>query len=635
LEAFIKCIESADWAPIFCFSSVSDSLNYFYEQFYRAMSVIPVSFVKIKNSTKPWITPVVLDLINKRWCAYRQKNFPLYVHYKEKVKKEIFKSKKLWSNKMCKSSKGLWSVVNDIRGQKVSNNATQIVSLFSDVHDAVNSINVFFSTFFAESDFFQMLPTNQENVEICNDSTVSALLSVSKTNKAIGSDNIPALLLKLSASYVSRPLCAIFNQSFRSASVPSCLKIADVCPIPKSSPVKRNELRPISLLPVIGKYCENLIVKKFYPSLIQHIDSSQFAYKKKSSTVHALITLHDRILSSLDDTDVIGVRVIAFDLSHAFDCIPHHILLQRIAALDFPQKNYFVNWLNAYLSNRQQRVRLGEMRSCLTNVTSGVPQGSILGPLLFSIFMSTFCAKDLNVSVIKYADDVSIVVPVLKDAPDDLVLFNQEIDNFKLWCQENRMIINVRKTKVMNVCFRADPLSCVPDFDNVTSLKILGIIMNNKLNWSDHFDYVSSKVSRRLYILRVLKSLLSHDDLVHVFNHCIRSLIEYASPVFLNPGSVLDNKLLKLCKRAFRVIHGVDTLSCKYCSMFDLRHRREKSALSIFLSALHDPNHVIHPLLPKLSKRSSRVILPTINTTRRANGFIFSTCLIYNRICNL
>ena len=133
IDAFVSSIEYVDWSPIFTHSCVSDSLTYFYEQFYKAMSVIPVSFVKIKPQTKPWITPVVLDLINKRWRAYREKHFSLYAHYKDKVKKEIFKSKRLWSNRMCKTPRGLWSFVNDVRGLKTSKSMNQIVSLFSDV----------------------------------------------------------------------------------------------------------------------------------------------------------------------------------------------------------------------------------------------------------------------------------------------------------------------------------------------------------------------------------------------------------------------------------------------------------------------------------------------------------------------
>ena len=145
--------------------------------------------------------------------------------------------------------------------------------------------------------------------------------------------------------------------------------------------------------------------------MFNSFDDCQFAYKPKSSTVCALLTIQESILKYLDDPDIGGVRVITFDMSHAFDSVSHEILLNRIASLDFSGCVMFNRWLRDYLSNRMQRVRFGESVSSFCDVKSGVPQGSILGPYLFSVFMSTFSAVHPVTVIVKYADDATLVVP--------------------------------------------------------------------------------------------------------------------------------------------------------------------------------------------------------------------------------
>ena len=157
---------------------------------------------------------------------------------------------------------------------------------------------------------------------------------------------------------------------------------------------------------------------------------------------------------------------------------------------------------------------------------------------------------------------------------------------------------------------------------------MLGLFFNSKLTWRDHFRHEICKASRRLYVLCILKSVLSHDQLIPVFNSLIYSLLDYASPVFLNAGSVLDSQLTALCKRAFRIIHGSFCRNCPHCSLPDVETRRKDlvtpwTVYSVYCTCTHS-------LLPQLSHRSNRLILPRAKTTRRITSFIFSCSEIYN-----
>lgn len=629
VDAFCRNVACINWSAIQDASSVHDAIEYFYDHFSQAMSAIPVSFVKLSSKTKPWVTPVLLDLINKRWQAYRQKNFILYNHYKVKVKREIMKSKRIWSNRMCTTVKGVWSVVREIRNKNVCSSASQIVSLFPNALDAVESLNAMFSSSFVDSSSTMSLDCSVNPV-ICDSDVVLKILRDLRTDKASGSDNIPPTLLKATAHDICAPLCHIFNLSFAHACVPDVWKIADICPIPKVLPVNKAQLRPISLLPILSKLLEKVVLKFYRESLLDHYDKDQFSYRPLSSTVCSLITIQDHVLKFLDDCDVAGVRIITFDMSRAFDCVPHNLLLQRLCELKFPFYESFVNWISSYLTNRKQRVRLFQTTSTLTDVTSGVPQGSVLGPYLFALYMSSYHSCGQYTRVVKYADDVTIIVPVFKRDVNDLVHVLSEVQHFMLWCANNGMKINNSKTKCMNIHFGLQSLTVVPDIQNVTVLKILGVFFNNKLTWSEHFDFICSKVSRRLYVLRVLKSLFSHDELVHVFYSIIRSLMEYACPVFLNPGSVLENKFLSVCKRAYRIIHGSNVYNCGKCDLLNIAMRRKVLTLRLFTDALKHHNHSLHSLLPKPSYRSQRLLLPHVRCSRRLKAFVIAGAVFYN-----
>ena len=287
VNAFCKRMSEVDWTDFYQFTDVNNCTEYFYDKFSIAMSEIPVSFVKTTERTKPWITPLVIDLINKRWKAFHEKNFILYNHYKKKVKSEIHKCKIVWSNRMRSSSKGIWSIVKEIRGKNDVNSSQHILSCFPNADVAVEHVNTVFSEFFHCTDetTFDHCTISTNDINLCNPVTVLTELEKLRTDKSKGSDQIPPYLLKLSATDICEPVSFIYNMSFRSATVPDVWKLADVIPIPKSLPVRIDNLRPISLLPILSKGLEKLILKKYHEHLMATFDESQYAYRRKSSTV--------------------------------------------------------------------------------------------------------------------------------------------------------------------------------------------------------------------------------------------------------------------------------------------------------------------------------------------------------------
>jgi len=631
LSFFQKVLSDVDWSCVTNSNDIDICVSHFYDIFYRALSSLPISFVKFTPRTKPWITPVVIHLINKRWKAYREKDFSLYNHYKFKVKEEILKCKRIWSQKMCSTSRGVWTVVSEIRGKNQVNSTDSIVALFSDPVTAAESINQSFCDVFVKSDLYPKLSVQNPVKDVCSTEDVLHFLERLKTDKSGGSDGMLPVFLKMSASAVAAPLSHIFNLSFESGIFPSIWKIADVCPVPKARPISIDRLRPISLLPICSKVFEKIILRKYSDSLLRCYDERQFAYRPESSTVCALLFIQQTVLTFLDDSNVGAVRLITFDMSRAFDRVPHHQLLRYISRMPLPNISSFINWLNSYLSDRKQRVKLGETRSSLAYVTSGVPQGSVLGPILFSLYMSSYKPFDnTKVCIAKYADDVTIILPVLKNCMSDFSSFNNEIANFEDWCYQHQMQINHTKTKVLSINFSSVPLPMCPNYENVCVLKVLGLLFNDPLTWSAHFDFIAKKASQRLYVLRILRPLVSHDHLITIFHCIILSLFDYASPVFLNAGKKLDSLFLSVCKRAYRIIHSSGDF-CSKCDFLCTYERRLMLSMKLFKQVLFSKSHILYDLIPPVSLRSKRLILPFVRTSRCANGFFFSCSLEYNR----
>ena len=578
---------------------------------------IPTICVPFSQNEKPWITPRVKDLINQRWKAYRNKDFVQYNKLKAIVKSHINKAKLNWGLKAKTSSKNLWRVVNEASGRSTCS-IDQLIAQFTNREDAANAMNLSFVSVFDPESVKLM------NVDDCTVRGEAMCLSPMqvfrelqnlKVGKSPGSDKTPVLLYKRAARILCEPLSHLFNVCLHERKFPSSWKLAYVVPVPKCRNPTLKELRPISLLPTLSKVFEKLLAKSVMAEFKIAAGSEQHGGFLGRSTATASILIHDHVTRFLDSQDVSAVYVIAYDISKAFDKIRHSIIVRRLTECGFPSQ--FVSLMKSYLSERFQQVKVHESLSSKEMITSGVPQGSVLGPLLFAAVMGTLTKRHQNTSLVKFVDDITLIVPTSQKGTNEHV--NEEDQNVRMWAEGVGLTINQKKSKylVYRRSLSVVPLE-LPFASMVDQHKILGIIWTNNLDWKPHFECITKRFVCRLHCLRVLKGFVERDELMKVYHGLLLPLLEYCSPLFVGMSKNLANRLEKLQNRAHRIICGSD---CQCGKLTSLSDRRMARALTLFSQAAATESP-LHSLLPEKSSRSDRAIIPLCKTKRRQTSFI-------------
>jgi hypothetical protein len=452
------------------------------------------------------------------------------------------------------------------------------------------------------------------NINVNVEKTEKFLRTV-KVKTSSGSDNLSSKLLRECADALSGPLTHLFSLSVNDCIIPTEWKIGNVVPVPKPYAKSINDLRPITLLPIVSKILEKMVVSSIKDDLIRMYGSHQFGFRPGASTAHAHLALHDYVTRHLDDRDTKGVLLISFDMKKAFDKLSHFSLFKSLSQSHIPVR--CIQWLMDYFTNRQQRVVLKHnVCSGLREVTSGVPQGSVLGPFLFAAHIGSFSAASQYSITLKYADDIVIACPIQHLGSYEMV-FTTEMDNMSSWCSLNGLTLNSNKTKAMLVGHRPSPTSGLSSYE-CDSMRFLGMTFNKSFKWDDHVHKTCKMASSRLRVLRILRNHLSTKELCMVYYACVRSVLEYSSEVFVGLNSKNCNRMERVNKRAHRIICGE---SCK-CALFPpLSVRRETKAQKTFLS-FEQSDHILHYLFPDCLPRSGHLMLSFVNSSLRAASFV-------------
>ena len=619
---FLLRLCRVDWSFIFDHQSSLDDKCMGFQRILTSAAdeCIPASFVKFTPNDKPLITPVVKSLINARWTAFRSGNFTVFKHLKEKVREEIRKAKVGWTKRVA--MKNLWGAVSTSLGTREKNPIDDFMQGFESIEQATDHISKALSSHFQAKEPY-LIPCQVDEWSVQIDRfVVMRLLKSLKTKKA--SFDIPNRLYKEAAPFISEVLAHLFTLSVKERYVPVIWKIAAVTPIPKIRKPTVNDLRPISILSTPAKLLERIILQSTKNTFAMHMEDRQFGFRLGSSTLCALLCLDDCVTKYLDDNTTSGVAIVSYDLSKAFDKLPHNRILERLVDLDFP--NGFIEWVASYLDGRQQYVRYGEHCSECVDVTSGVPQGSILGPLLFVTTISNYISNS-TCHVVKYADDTTLCFPLHKNDIDaslnNIILEHKRIME---WSEHVGLPINASKSKCLTIRKSKDcPLPYLPDVCSVNKLRILGFTFNSKWNHDDQVSKVVTLASRRLYALRVLKPTLTKHQMIEVFNSLVRSHFEYCAPLLLGMSSANKNKLERVQKRFHRLICGK---ACSEPCLTSPNERRKLLSLRFLQKALKS-GHVLHHHLPHRLK-SGRFRLPPRRTTQRSQSFFPLICEMFN-----
>ena len=372
-------------------------------------------------------------------------------------------------------------------------------------------------------------------------------------------NNIPAKILVHCHNMCSSHLRHIFNKSVINRTFPTALKMADISPAHKKDErTNKDNYRPVSILPSVSKIFERIMYSQIEHYMNNHLSEHLCGFRKGYSTQYCLIFMLERWKKELDKSNIAGALLT--DLSKAFGCLNHELLIAKLEAygFDYPSLEFVLD----YLYGRKYRTKINNHLSDWRPIISGVPEGSILGPLLFNIYINDIFYFVMEDHLANYADDNTThatgehIETVLQYLKNDTVILVK-------WFENNYFKMNADKCKLL-ITNNDENVSLTVDGHNIEGnkiVKLLGIKIDNQLNFNDHVSSIYKKASLKLHALARVSKFMTHEKLRVLMKAFVESQFGYCPLIWMYHSRVLNNKINKLHERALRLVYKTNTSS--------------------------------------------------------------------------
>ena len=582
-------MSNVPWEHLFFNRPLDDIFKIFTDNFLSIISSnIPNKIVTFDDGDAPWVTTSLKNLLHKDRKIYAEWNKngrvpDLYARVKlhqEKTKKAIMDAKSRFldnlSKKICNPTTGqktFWSAYKRLSNKKKNTNIPPVFEngkYISDFKEKSSIFNKYFAIqcqpFDIESTLpvFTPLTSNSLSDITFSHAQIIAIIKKLDSKKANGFDNISAAMLKTCPDEVARPLFLIFKKCLESGSFPSAWKHANVQPVhKKNSRQDKSNYRPISLLCICSKIYEKIVFDTMYKFFLDNnlLSPNQSGFRPGDSTINQLLAITTEIYNAFENRK--ETRAAFLDISKAFDKVWHSGLIFKLKQNGI--SGNLLNMLKNYLMDRKQRVILNGIESSWEPIFAGVPQGSVLGPLLFLIYINDL-TQNISANIKLFADDSSLFIKVdnVETAHQTLM---SDLDTITAWARRWKMKFNPEISKqaievVFSCKYDKTRLDHPPLFFNEIpvarkkSTKHLGIILDEKLNFREHILEAIEKAKKGLSLMKFLSSFVNRKTLVLTYTMHVRPHLEYGDILFHDCATYLMDMLESIQYQAGLIATG-------------------------------------------------------------------------------